>query len=176
MEHNVPNSITLTSVLEKEVGKYPNASRIFLPVLCNHCEQPICVEVCPTGATYASENGVIDIDWNLCIGCKACIEACPYDARSRVDDNRILFPDQQTSFENPTFEKPPKGVAIKCDFCAHRLKKHLPPACEEVCLTGARIFGDLSDREGRLWNLIGRNYGFQLLPEKSTEPCVYYIG
>jgi molybdopterin-containing oxidoreductase family iron-sulfur binding subunit len=176
VEHNVPNTIALTSVLEKEVGKYPNVTRVFLPVLCNHCERAVCVEVCPTGATYAQEDGVIMIDWDKCIGCKACIEACPYDARSRVNDNRILFPDQKTTFESPDYVKAPKGVATKCDFCAHRLKEKRIPACAEVCLTGARIFGDLSDEQSPLLGLIGRHHGFQLLPEKGTEPSVYYIG
>ena len=174
-EHNVPNEINLTAVLEKEVGKYPTLTRLFIPVLCNHCEKPICVEVCPTRATYVREDGIVIIDSNLCIGCKACIEACPYDMRSRVYESRILFSDKKTSFENPVFKRPLPGTAIKCDFCVHRIEKGVKPACVEVCLTGARAFGDLSDSDSDIHKLIARNYSFQLLTEKGTQPCTYYI-
>jgi molybdopterin-containing oxidoreductase family iron-sulfur binding subunit len=176
IEHNVPNEISLTSILEKEVGKFPNSNRVFVPVMCNHCEKPPCVEVCPTKATYIREDGIVAIDWEKCIGCEACIEHCPYDARFLVNDNRILFPDGETDFENPVFKKAPSNVTIKCDFCFHRVEKGLPPACVECCQTDARIFGDLSNKEDPIWNLINKYKGWQMLPDRRTEPCVYYIG
>ena len=175
-EHNAPNGILQTTVLEKEMGKFPNVIRIFMPVLCNHCDEPTCVDVCPTKATYKRDDGVVMIDFEQCIGCGACVEHCPYHARVLVEDNRTVFPDGETVFEKPVFQKIPKKVAVKCDFCFYRVEKGIPPACVEVCPTQARIFGDLSNKEGDLCKLIDKYGGWQILPEEGTEPCVYYIG
>lgn len=176
VEHNSPNGILLTSVLEKEVGSFPKASRIFLPVLCNHCAKPVCVDACPTGATYARDDGIVLIDWKRCIGCRACIAACPYGARFHVEDDRTVFPDGLTLFERPVHERIPRKVPAKCDFCCHRVDANGTPACVEVCPTEARIFGDLSDEQGEPMQLISRHYAWRLLPDKGTESSVYYIG
>lgn len=176
VEHNTPNGIFQTSVLEKEMGKFPNASRVFVPVLCNHCEEPTCVDVCPTNATYKRDDGVVMIDFDECIGCEACIEHCPYRARVLVVDNRTVLSDGKTVFEKPVFQKIPTKVAIKCDFCFHRLEKGISPACVEVCPTQSRIFGDLSDKEAAICKSVSEHNGWRMLPEKETEPCVYYIG
>lgn len=175
-EHNTPGNLFQTHILDREMGQFPGSARVFVPVLCNHCQSPTCVDVCPTQASYQREDGVVMIDFGRCIGCAACVEHCPYHARVFVEDHRTLFPDGETVFEKPVHQRIPPKVALKCDFCFHRVEKGLVPACVEVCPAGARIFGDLSDREGRLQELIRRHQGWQMLPEKGTDPSVYYIG
>ncbi len=175
-EHNTPSGILNTNVLEKEVGKFPLANRIFVPVLCNHCENPTCAAVCPSKATYQRDDGVVLIDYEKCIGCCACIEHCPYQVRELVKDNRTLYPDGETVFNKPVHQKILNKVATKCDFCYHRIEKGGQPACCEVCPTQARIFGDLSDDGSKINELIEKHNGWQMMPEKGTEPCVFYIG
>ncbi len=116
------------------------------------------------------------IDSDKCIGCRACIAACPYGARFHVDDDRTVFPDGKTVFERPVHRKILRRMPAKCDFCFHRVDSKMVPACVEVCPTEARIFGDLSDERGLLLDLVSRDYGWQLLPDKATKPCVFYIG
>jgi molybdopterin-containing oxidoreductase family iron-sulfur binding subunit len=173
-EHNAPNGILLTVILEREVGRYPNANRQFIPVLCNHCAEPPCVPVCPTKATYSRADGIVLIDWKRCIGCGACIDACPYDQRFHVKDNRTVFPGDTKTFEKPDVVPIPRGVPIKCDFCFHRVDKGLRPACVEICPTDARIFGPLDGGEAPLDPLISRKQAWTLLPDKGTKPNVYY--
>lgn len=175
-EHNAPRGILQTAVLEKEMGKFPEANRIFLPVLCNHCEEPTCVDVCPTAATYQRYDGVVMIDYEKCIGCVACVEHCPYSVRQLVTESRNLFADGKTAFEKPVYQPIPENVVTKCDFCFHRLDKGMVPACVEVCPTSARIFGNLADDRSEAARLIERHHGWTMLPEKGTQPCVYYIG
>ena len=175
-EHNAPNNVFQTKILEKEMGRFPHSIRVFVPVLCNHCEAPTCVDVCPVNASYRRDDGMVLIDFDRCIGCAACVEHCPYHARVFVQDNRTVFLDGKTVFQKRVHQKIPEKVALKCDFCFHRVEKGLSPACAEVCPAGARIFGDLSDKGGILWDLIHKHGGWQMLPEKGTKPSVYYIG
>jgi molybdopterin-containing oxidoreductase family iron-sulfur binding subunit len=176
-EHNTPNNILCTMVLEKELGTFPHVSRLFIPVLCNHCDAPVCVDVCPSGASHRRPDGIVDIDWELCLGCKACVAACPYDARHAVQDNRFVIADGQTEFVNPSFKRCPNKVPVKCDFCAHRIDAGCSrPACVEVCPTAARVFGDLDDPDSPIQSLIVRHHSWCLLPEKMTKPRVFYIG
>jgi len=175
-EHNTPTGIFQTSVLEKEMGRFPDVIRVFFPVLCNHCEEPTCVDVCPTKASYKTDDGVVAIDYEKCMGCGACIEHCPYHVRDMVLDNRTLYADGKTVFEKPVYQRIPNKVATKCDFCFHRVEKGLQPACVEVCPTDARIFGDFEDEDATVNKLKDEHDGWQLLPEKGTEPRVYYIG
>jgi len=175
-EHNTPTGILQTNVLERELGKFPNVVRVFLPVLCNHCEEPTCVEVCPSQATYKREDGVVMIDFEKCIGCGACVEHCPYHARVLVHENRTLFPDGKTVFEKPVHQKIPGHVALKCDFCFFRLGKGKQPACVEVCPTTARVFGDVGDPKSMVSGLIQKYQAWVMLPDKNTKPQVYYIG
>jgi len=175
-EHNTPTGILQTNVLERELGKFPNVVRVFLPVLCNHCEEPTCVEVCPSQATFKREDGVVMIDFEKCIGCGACDEHCPYHARVLVQDNRTLFPDGKTVFEKPVHQKIPGKVALKCDFCFFRVEKGKQPACVEVCPTEARVFGDVGDPKSTVSGLIQKYQAWVMLPDKNTKPQVYYIG
>jgi Fe-S-cluster-containing dehydrogenase component len=174
-EQNVPKEIFWSTVLEKEVGVFPKVTRVFLPVLCNHCRNPWCVDVCPTGATHQRSDGIVMMDYDQCIGCRACVEACPYRARTPVKDNRTLYDDGVTIFQKPVAKPIEKGVASKCNFCFHRIDEGKVPACVEVCPTECRIFGDLEDRESKVFELLGSGKAFQLMPEKGTDPAVYYI-
>lgn len=127
----------------------------FVPKICNHCTHPACVQVCPTGATYRTKDGVVLIDHKYCIGCQYCVQACPYGAR--------FFNDR-------------KGVTEKCTWCYHRITKGMQPACVDACPVGARIFGDLKDK-GSPISLFIRNNRVQVLkPESGNAPNVFYIG
>ena len=138
-----------------EKGVYPNVGRSFLPRLCNHCSEPPCVYVCPTNATYKRKtDGIVVIDQGVCIGCKYCVQACPYDAR-HLD--------------------PYTGWADKCDFCIHRVSQGVEPSCVSTCVGGARIFGDLNDPESEVSKLIAENRVTVLRDEMGTFPNVYYI-
>jgi tetrathionate reductase subunit B len=127
----------------------------FVPKLCNHCTHPACVQVCPTGATYKTRDGVVLIDHEYCIGCQYCVQACPYGAR----------------FFNDT-----KRVTDKCTWCYHRITKGLQPACVEVCPVGARVFGDLNDKQSPVSLFIRNNRVQVLRPETGNAPNVFYVG
>jgi len=175
VEHNTAKGIFLTVILEKEVGQYPNANRMFYPVLCNHCENPPCVPVCPTTATYSRGDGIVLIDWERCIGCGACIQACPYEQRFFVRCDETLYPAPKINYENPGAHQAPVGVPVKCDFCFHRVDQGRQPACVETCPTKARIFGKLDEGELPLNELISRNNARTLMPEMGTLPNVHYF-
>jgi Fe-S-cluster-containing dehydrogenase component len=127
----------------------------FVPKLCNQCVNPPCVQVCPVGATYRTEDGVVLVNPKTCIGCRYCIQACPYGAR-------YLHPATRT--------------ADKCTFCYHRIGQGLLPACVEVCPTQARIFGDLNAAASPLSRFLRMNRIHVLKPALNTEPKVYYAG
>ncbi|MEK6766768.1 MAG: sulfate reduction electron transfer complex DsrMKJOP subunit DsrO [Planctomycetota bacterium] len=154
-EFNVPLGVWRSWVKTIDKGKYPKVKRSFLPRLCNHCENPPCVSVCPTQASHRDdEKGLVDIHEERCIGCKMCIVACPYDAR---------------------FSHPTKKVANKCDFCIHRVEKGVVPSCVNTCPSNARIFGDLNDPDSEVRKLVDTNKVQVLKPELDTEPSVFYI-
>ena len=127
----------------------------FVPKLCNHCTHPACVQVCPTGATYKTEDGVVLIDHTYCIGCQYCVQACPYGARYFNEE---------------------KGVTDKCTWCYHRITKGLQPACVEVCPVGARIFGDRNDKQSLISQFIQNHRVHVLRPETGNAPNVFYVG
>ncbi|HXE50932.1 MAG TPA: 4Fe-4S dicluster domain-containing protein [Ramlibacter sp.] len=127
----------------------------FVPKLCNHCTHPACVQVCPTGATYRTKDGVVLIDHEYCIGCRYCVQACPYGAR--------YFDEEQ-------------GVSDKCTWCYHRITKNLEPACVEVCPVGARVFGDTRDKQSPISLFIRNNRVQVLRPESGNAPNVFYVG
>lgn len=175
-EHNTPNGIMQSKVLEKERGTFPNSIRVFVPVLCNHCDKPTCVDVCPSGATYRREDGIVMVDYDKCIGCGACIEHCPYQVRQLVEDDRTVFPDGKTVFVKPVAQRIRNNVVAKCDFCYNRVEKGQQPACVEVCPGKARFFGDLSDPSAEVSELCRGRGVWQMAPEEGTDPAVYYRG
>lgn len=128
-----------------------------LPRLCNHCDEPPCIPVCPVGATYKRADGVVLVDGERCVGCAYCVQACPYDAR---------FINHKT------------GKADKCTFCSHRIEAGLLPACVETCVGGARVFGDLNDPASEIATRLKAAEGKTrvLKPEAGTQPRVFYIG
>lgn len=133
--------------------KNPPIRSFFVPKICNHCDNPPCVQVCPVGATFKTPDGVILVDEEYCIGCRYCIQACPYGAR---------------------FLNPETKAADKCTFCYHRLVQDLKPACVEVCPTQARVFGELKKKASPLVRFKRMNKIAVLKPALNTEPKVYY--
>jgi tetrathionate reductase subunit B len=127
----------------------------FVPKLCNHCTNPSCVQVCPTGATYRTKDGVVLIDHEYCIGCRYCVQACPYGARYFNEE---------------------KGVSDKCTWCYHRITKGQQPACVEVCPVSARVFGDQKDKQSPISLFIRNNRVQVLKAETGNAPNVYYVG
>jgi Fe-S-cluster-containing dehydrogenase component len=140
--------------LDQVAPEDPSVVRsFFLPKLCNQCAHPPCVQVCPVGATFQTKDGVVLVDEKRCIGCRYCIQACPYGAR----------------YLNPVTK-----TADKCTFCYHRITQGLLPACVEVCPTEARIFGDLKGKADRLVRFERINRISVLKPDLNTEPMVLY--
>lgn len=127
----------------------------FVPKLCNHCDNPPCVQVCPVGATFQSPDGVVLVDDSYCVGCRYCVQACPYGAR---------------------FMHPEKHVADKCTFCYHRITKGLLPACVEVCPTQARVFGEIGRRSSPMRRFVRSHDITVLKASLNTKPKVYYAG
>ncbi len=142
-------------------------------VLCNHCDEPPCVRVCPTKATFKiEENGIVAMDYHRCIGCRFCMMGCPYGARSF----NWFDPRPQIKEYNPEFATRTRGVVEKCNFCGERLAKGLEPACvEAVKEVGAITFGDLNDPESEISKILAENHTIQRKPSLGTKPSVFYI-
>ena len=181
MQNNVPtgmlwNRVTTEGcdVIDGAVGTYPNLTRTFLPVACQHCENPACQRVCPTGATYKDEMGRVEIDYDKCIGCRMCMAACPYTG---VRSFNWEEPQHVADFAFGDVDVPAheKHTVEKCVFCWHRLAKGVEPACLEMCPGRARFFGDLNDPESEVSKRIASREYKQLLPEEGTKPSVYYL-
>lgn len=154
-QNDVPLGYWRSWVSITETGTFPDVHRSFLPILCNQCEEPPCVDVCPTGATYKRDDGIVMQEDDKCIGCKYCIQACPYKVK---------------------FAHPTKKVAQKCDFCVERVDQGLMPACVNTCNARARTFGDLNDPNSEISQVLNDNPVQVLRPEFGTEPRVFYIG
>ena len=190
-EHFLPPNVFWARVVIGELGKYPTVAKQMYPVLCNHCEEAICVKVCPTGATSKRDDGIVIIDYDKCVGCRYCVVACPYQQRTflaRTDEE--YFPGQGlTPYELIGKKLFPyqAGTVVKCTFCEERImparKKGLrpgidreaTPACVNACPVKARIFGDLDDPGSEVSRLIKEKKGVQLHPEYGTAPSIYYI-
>ena len=153
-EHDIPVGVNRCWVKTVEKGRFPDAQRLFLPVLCNQCEDAPCMEICPTSALFRRRDGIVDLHGDACIGCKACMAACPYDQ---------LFIDPNTR------------TAEKCNFCANRIENQLQPACVSVCPTECRIFGDLDDPTTKVAQIVQREAFTVRKPEKGTGPKVFYL-
>jgi len=177
VKNATPPGVFYTKVLQEEIGRYPKVRLSFKPILCMHCDDPACVEVCPTGASQKLENGVVVVDQEKCIGCRYCMVACPYNARSfNFEDAAEYFPGKgYTPYELTRNKEHITGVVGKCDFCIDRVEEGKDPACVQACVSGARIFGDLDDPNSEISKLIVSRAGYQLNPEQGTEPSVYYL-
>jgi len=154
-EHQVPLGVFRTWVKYVEKGEYPHTSRHFGVMRCNHCDSAPCVTICPTEALYRRSDGIIDFDNQRCIGCKSCMQACPYDA---------LYID------------PNSNTAAKCNFCAHRVENSLEPACVIVCPTQAILAGDLDEPSSNVSRAVATQKVSVRKPEKGTDPKLFYIG
>jgi len=175
-ENGTPAGISFNKVKKYETGKYPNARMNFLPMPCMHCEKAPCQKVCPTGATYRESDGRILVNQEKCLGCRACMVACPYEARQFVWEKRYYYHNcGPTPFETIKQANYAEGTTVKCTFCDNRLKDGKQPACVETCPGNARYFGDLDDLESEVSRLITRFKGTPFREELGTEPSVYYI-
>lgn len=189
-ENNLPPGVVYNVVIDEEIGTYPNVARRFIPRPCLHCQNPPCTLVCPVHATYKRPDGIVVMDYDGCIGCRYCISACPYGARSfdfgnfyTVGQTPEVMPwDVMPSFEygeewsrDPRRWRSPMGNARKCHFCLHRLEKGMLPACVVTCIGGGRIFGDLNDPESLVSQAASSPRAFRLKEELGTEPSVYYL-
>jgi molybdopterin-containing oxidoreductase family iron-sulfur binding subunit len=174
-ENGTPAGIWWSKVLVREVGKFPHTSLAYTPVLCMHCENAPCVEVCPTGASHKRADGIVVVDYDKCMGCRYCETACPYDARVFMEAVRSYYDKGLTPYEQVLFPKHQAGVVEKCNFCADRVAQGKEPACVATCPAYARIFGDLDNPSSEASQLIARRHAEQLLPELGTNPAVYYI-
>ena len=154
-EHNVPLGVFRTWVKYIEKGEFPEVSRHFGVMRCNHCDDAPCVEICPTRSLYHRADGIVDFDPRRCIGCKSCMQACPYDA---------LYID------------PNSNTAAKCNFCAHRVELDLEPSCVIVCPTQAIIAGDLDDAASLPSRIIAGGKVASRKPHKGTNPKLFYVG
>ena len=153
-ENHVPLSVNRTWVKYVEKGTFPNTRRVFQVTRCNHCENPPCVAICPVTAMYQRKDGIVDFSSERCIGCKACMQACPYDS---------------------IYIDPDEGTAAKCHFCAHRTEVGLEPSCVVVCPEHAIIAGDLDACDGEITKLLAREPVRVRKPEQGTRPKLYYI-
>nr|VFK37808.1 MAG: Fe-S-cluster-containing dehydrogenase component [Candidatus Kentron sp. SD]VFK42479.1 MAG: Fe-S-cluster-containing dehydrogenase component [Candidatus Kentron sp. SD]VFK78147.1 MAG: Fe-S-cluster-containing dehydrogenase component [Candidatus Kentron sp. SD] len=173
MENQVPvwKGEWRTWVHDKEFGSGDKVVRRFFPRLCNHCSNPPCVTVCPTGATYQMKNGIIMLDETTCMGCGACALACPYKARYSITYDDV---DKGREFYGSDFKRMRPSVD-KCDFCSHRVAKGEKPACVETCVGTARMFGDLNNSSDPITELVTTGLARPLMPYLGTHPNVYYI-
>src|SRR5689334_11681199 len=154
-EHEVPLGVYRTWVKYIEKGEFPDTRRYFLVNRCNHCDNAPCVAICPTRALFQRKDGIVDFDSSRCIGCKSCMQACPYDA---------LYID------------PYSHTAAKCNYCAHRTEIGLEPACVIVCPERAIIAGDLHNPHSEIAKIVAREPVRVRKPEQGTRPKVYYLG
>lgn len=161
-----------TYVHDEEFQKDGRWVRQFFPRLCNQCDNPPCVSVCPTGATWKEASGPVRINPDICMGCEACAEACPYDARYPIRRDDV---ERAKEYYGDEFLRRREAAEDKCDFCWDRLQRGLDPACVETCVTHARIFGDLDDPNSEVSRIVKTGQAQQLLPEIGTGPNVYYI-
>ena len=153
-ENNVPEGLNRDWIVQDVNGTYPTLNMQIRTERCNHCENPPCVYCCPCGASHVHElGGVVLVHHDKCSGCKACMAACPYDAR----------------FIHP------EGYADKCTFCIHRVENGMDPACVSVCPTHCMFFGDLDDPNSELNKLLNSRKHRALIPEAGTKPQIFYL-
>ncbi len=188
-ENKLPPGVVYRPVLDHEVGTYPNVTRKFMPRPCLQCDEPPCVPVCPVGATFKRADGVIAIDYNQCIGCRYCIVACPYGARTFDAGHTYTgsTPEQQPYELLPSYEygvahsrvagseDSPVGNARKCHFCIHRVEQGELPMCVTTCIGVANYFGDLNDPDSIVAEMAAKPNVVVLKEELGTKPSVTYL-
>ncbi len=179
-------TIQRVTVVEKEVGTYPDVTRIYIPRRCMNCAEPQCVAVCPSGATEQRADGIVTIDQDRCVGCRYCMMACPYNARVFYGVKQS-YHSRPSQWEERRYADHTVGVVDKCDFCASRIDEGLErglrpgvdqdatPVCVISCRASALHFGDLDDPESEVARLLEAGNGVQLLPEMETDPSIYYL-
>ncbi len=150
----MPIGVNRTWVKYIEKGEFPLTKRVFTVMRCNHCDKAPCVQICPVGALFRRDDGIVDFNRERCVGCKSCMQACPYDA---------LYID------------PNSGTAGKCNFCAHRIDQGLNPSCVNACPEQAILAGDLDNKSSKIWRVLSREKTQTRKPEKGTTPKLYYI-
>ena len=184
--NDTPPGVQWRRVLDVEQGTFPNVQREFLVTGCQHCNEPPCVPVCPTGATRQRPDGMVTMDYDLCIGCAYCAVACPYQARTIVHD-REWFYGRETVQEEAVAHEERLGVAQKCTFCVERVDEgletgHVPgldleytPACSASCIASAIHFGDFNDPASNVSRLVAQNASFQMHAQLGTDPQIKYL-
>lgn len=180
MQNNVPDGMLWNRVLtegcdrfDSAEGVYPHLTRTYLPLACQHCENPACERVCPTGATYKDDKGRVEIDYDKCIGCRMCMAACPYNARTFNWNDPVRA--TGASYGDARVPERARGVMEKCTLCKERTDEGDEPMCVRCCPADARIFGDLDDPDSAVSRL-RRDQGAEvLLEDKGTRPQVFYV-
>jgi len=184
--NDTPPGVQWRRVLDIEQGVYPDVERVFLVVGCQHCADPPCVPVCPTGATKQRADGLVTMDYDTCIGCAYCAVACPYQARTIVDHHEYYYgePSKQELAHYPDERI---GVANKCTFCVERVDEaeatgltpgldlEVTPACSAACIASAIHFGDFADPQSNVSRLLAENQYFQMHEELGTDPQIKYL-
>lgn len=180
MQNCVPMGLTwnrvLTEgcdVLDGALGEFPNVTRTYLPVACQHCQNAACQRVCPTGATYKDDKGRIEIDYDKCIGCRMCMAACPYNARNFNWEEPVYNPDFR--YGDAQVPERHKGIVEKCTLCKERTDEGLEPMCVRCCPTKARTYGDLDDPDSAISKLVLEKKAGVLLEEQGTRPSIHYF-
>lgn len=187
-ENKLPPGVVYRPVRTEVRGEYPNVTKRFLPRPCMQCENPPCVRVCPAEATWKRPDGIVQIDYNTCIGCKYCVQACPYEART-IDHGRMWgdtvtgAPETYEALPSAEYAQAwrrtdggsPMGAARKCHFCVHRIERGLLPACTLSCMGRATFFGDKKDPQSLVSELILMPNVMRLRPDLGTDPQVYYL-
>ena len=182
-----PPGVQWRRVLDMEFCEYPDVQRAFVPVGCQHCDEPSCMDVCPTTATKKRADGIVTMDYELCIGCAYCIMACPYEARYKVDEQEFAFGALPTEAEKKRSAKPLIDVVTKCTFCVDRIDAGLAkgltpgidpeatPACVNSCIAEVLSFGDSDDPNSNVSQLLAENQSFRMHEELGTNPGFHYL-
>ena len=181
-----PPGVQWRRVIDMEFGDYPDVQRAFVPVGCQHCEDPPCMHVCPTTATRKRTDGIVTIAYDLCIGCSYCAVACPYQARYKTDHASYAY-GPASEHETQRIDKGRLGVATKCTFCADRIDAGVAkgltpgvdpaatPACVNACISLALNFGDRDDPQSNVSQLLAENQHFRMHEELGTSPNFFYL-
>lgn len=175
-ENYTSSGVWWNNVVAHEESDFPAVRLTFTPRACMHCDNPPCAAVCPTGATHKRDDGIVVIDKEKCIGCRRCMAACPYQARTFLESYDSYYPDYGPSrYEQFGAQFHRVNTAEKCHLCAHLVDMGQEPACVQSCPAYARTFGDLDDPNSTISQKIAGRKAQQILVEQGTKPKVYYL-